>query len=137
MRSLPSGGFTNLREWLHQLWNRLHVLQSLWDRVAGSSDPTEGLADVEEIPHWSTGSGNGVPAGYRELMRLEIADLFDLAVEACVDDVPDPCCGVRPPLLCNFFINPPDEPRRFNRCVEPSGIEALLLRDLVKLLFQV
>ena len=54
---------------------------------------------MEQISHRSTGSGNGVPACYGELMRLEIVDLFDLAVEACVDYVPDPCCGVRPPLL--------------------------------------
>lgn len=54
MRSLASGGFTNLREWLHQLWNRLHVLQPLWNRVAGSSNPTKGLADVEEIPYRSS-----------------------------------------------------------------------------------
>src|SRR5713226_633911 len=102
-------------EWRHQLWNRLHVLQPLGYRVAGSGDPTEGLADVEQISHRSTGSGNGVPACYGELMRLEIVDLFDLAVEACVDYVPDPCCGVRPPLLRDLLANPVDESCRFDR----------------------
>ena len=95
------------REWLYQLWNCLHVLQSLRYRIAGSGDPTKGLANVEEILHRSTGPGNDAPAGYRELMRLEIVDMFDLAIEACVDDVPDPCCSVRSPLLRNFFVKPP------------------------------
>jgi hypothetical protein len=106
-------------QWLHQLWNRLHVLQPLRYRVACSGDPTEGMTDVEQIPHRSAGSGNGVPVGYGELMRLEIVDLFDLAVEACVDDVPDPGCGVRTPLLRNLFLKPADESRRFNRCLQP------------------
>jgi hypothetical protein len=39
MRSMASRSFTNLSEWLHQLWNRLHILQPLWDCVAGSRDP--------------------------------------------------------------------------------------------------
>ncbi len=63
---------------------------------------------MEQISHRSTSSGNGVPACYGELMRLEIVDLFDLAVEACVDDVPDSCCGVRPPLLRNQSLDPED-----------------------------
>ena len=80
-----TGSSSRLRERFHQAWNGLHMLQPLGYRVAGSGDPTEGLADVEQISHRSTGSGNGVPACYGELMRLEIVDLFDLAVEACVD----------------------------------------------------
>ncbi len=97
---------------------------------------------MEQISHRSTSSGNGVPACYGELMRLEIVDLFDLAVEACVDDVPDSCCGVRPPLLRNqsldpedCFVNPPDDSWRFDRCLQPSGIETLLYRELLKLFF--
>jgi hypothetical protein len=69
-------------------------------------------------------------------MRLEVVNLFDLAVEAFVDDIPDPCCGVRPPLLRNLFVKPPDEFWQFDRCLEPSSIETLLLWELVKLLFQ-
>jgi hypothetical protein len=33
-------------------------------------------------------------------MRLQVVDLFDLTVEACGDDVPNLCCGVRP----HFFV---------------------------------
>jgi hypothetical protein len=64
-------------------------------------------------------------------MRLEIADLFDFSVETYSDDVPDPRCGVRSPLLRDVFVNPSDERWGFDRTREPSSMEALFLRELV------
>ena len=100
-------------------------------------DPTEGLADVEQIAYRSTGSRNCVCAPYRELMRFEIPDLFDFAVEALANDVPEPCCCVWPPLLRNCFIDPSDQGWWFDHYLAPTAIHLLFLRSLVKLLFQV
>src|ERR1019366_2270667 len=96
---------SSLHERFHQAWDRFHVFQPFWDRVAGSSNPTQGLADVEEILCWRTGTGNGFLAANWELVGLEIPDLFYISIEALGDDVPHSRSGVWPPLLRQFAIN--------------------------------
>jgi hypothetical protein len=105
--------------------------------MAASSDPTKDLADVEEIAYRRASSGNRDCAPHRELMGLEIPYLFDFAVAAVADDVPDSRCGMRPPLLRYFFVDPIDQGWRFDLCFAPPGVQLLLIRSLVKLLFQV
>src|SRR2546425_1531325 len=77
--------YTTLFRSFHQSWNGLHVRQPLRYRVPSSSNPTEGLAHVEEISHRRTSPWYGLGVRDRQVMRSEehTSELQSLAYIVC------------------------------------------------------